>query len=838
MKSIKSNFSISMVPAIFLFSIFIFSFASGEEEKPVESEMQIIQNAQKLLQQGNEDASIQQLEASLSRLDESKQIKVFFADLLASQAMNLSKGQSYASLSTELSESVESCLRRARDLVPESVDRWRPYLQFLSDRCDQESTFVFESQDFLLKHYSRASQMSFSLWLPILHKMNVAFDTFDFPVYRLEVLEMLMLDKLTGSEAAKLIPLVQKSIRNRLKEIIDKIEADIAFGEVLEAEAFLRGLKKVEPNLPKIEALSVKLELAKKLQNLLVQIHQAMGKSEFQKAEDLCQEVFKIDSNNPHAKLYLLEIKAQRKDSHSPAIGEKKRLEMQKEKLQKKLLIAESEEDLLLIRNLLRELSLLGFASKEHFKRLREVERELFESRLHSRERFENAKTFLNLGKWLELRRLLNRNPAFAESLDQFILVWEMRLVSDYNLSLKTDEELLVEADRIFSKSPKSFWAAFVNLGISLSAKNYLQAEKFLEQAQAASPKHPALRWPSRILWVWRNGWKIVPFILLIFFYILSKFMSVFFNWWEEFYWKRISFTARLFPRWAMASLEKKFGVTKDPETRARMFELLSSCAFAAGDSVKGIRYTELFLEINPGSLSARDVIAKHYLQQAKLKPEQLDCVVDYLKRNSKDAPSLKKVVNFIIGSKLVGPKYMGLIYQYLSAFPDNSDAVIALGDFYSSSDLSDAPIEALNIIERAWGVSKDSKYLTALFKALILKGLFDRLKTVFSDAQKKGQKTDHMSFFETIDKEMELTLNNLLKDLGGIDKKLTLKTLQKITKVQYLNGSHLAQILPQLESLSDEKEQNIGNLTRKAIEQFKATVEKGNKLKESLGKT
>jgi tetratricopeptide (TPR) repeat protein len=231
----------------------------------------------------------------------------------------------------------------------------------------------------------------------------------------------------------------------------------------------------------------------------------------------------------------------------------------------KRLAEASADDNLLGEREILTELVMLNPVSNKWQGRLRQVETELQEARLYRFDRFEQAKKHLAAREWVPLRRLLNRNPGLGDTVERLVQVWEMALAADYHLRKKDPDLLQNDARRILEKSPGSFWASFVMMGVHLDRSEYEQAREWYEKAGQVNPDHPDLKRLGWLFWVRGSGQKYVLVLLIILLIVLIKLIQPLFAWWEAFYWRRAEWMVSWFPTLGLFSLERRFGTVFDP---------------------------------------------------------------------------------------------------------------------------------------------------------------------------------------------------------------------------------------------------------------------------------
>ncbi|HQG30146.1 MAG TPA: hypothetical protein PLY73_16450, partial [Candidatus Ozemobacteraceae bacterium] len=505
------------------------------------------------------DALVADLEKKLAVASDAADIRAELAGAIARRASN--RAAATENPDKERRMQLLSEFRRAVQLAPELPDAWLAYLDFLLARPDQASVAAAEAQGALDALIPRVSGALSPDWKNVLEQLEKLYATYDMPLFRAQCLELLARGgDADAASASKRLLIARETAVRRIPDVLSRLDASLSIGDLAQAQILLNGLERLDPALSALPAFRQRLQTARRVDDLLASALRAMRDGRPSLARDLCTQILRLDPNNPQARSMLAKLSDTVVATAAVAAGEKApRRNVLAEEFLEKLAAADRRDDILAARQALRELGALGAATPEHTARLQALEQELLESRFLVSQRFDEAKSLFDARQWEKLRRLLNRNPALGNSTERVIRVWEMGLIADCELGWKDSDTLVAEVDRLAEKAPQSFWPPYVKMRVAMSQTRYADAEKELAAAQAIDPNSPFLRWPARILWLWRHGWKFVPLLMLAAIFLLGRSMHVFFAWWERFYWTWIAVLARVFPGLALRSLEKRF---------------------------------------------------------------------------------------------------------------------------------------------------------------------------------------------------------------------------------------------------------------------------------------
>ncbi|NLI77549.1 MAG: hypothetical protein GX442_14040, partial [Candidatus Riflebacteria bacterium] len=767
-----------------------------------------------------------EIDRGLAGLPDPGPLRARLAALLAATAQPLLAAAPAADWPASAAAPLEGAWRKARDLDPDQVSYWLSYLDCLARQPGTEAALTFEGQDLLDRHGAALRRQPPAGQIPLLQRLGEIFDQRGFPLHRLEILQILARHPATASEANRLLPMARETVKLRSAELLERIEAAMVMNELDQAKNLLERLRAAQPDLPQLARLATRLDTVRKVQSLLTEASIALQRRDTAQVKRLCDQTLELDPNNPNARAYLAQIAAPAASATAPTTRVADPRAARQADLLARLARAGQDEDLAESRRLLKELIAQGFAREEHFRQLSAIDKELAQGRLFAPERFEDARRLMAAGKWAELHRFLNRNPALGDSLERIMAVWDMRLAAAFFTAAKDDEALLADADRIATKNPKSFWSPFVRMRIALRRNEMAEAEKQLGLARAISPDHKLLTWWGRLLWVWRHGWKIVPLVLLAFFYVAAKGMFWFLHLWENGYWTRTAWIGRVLPRLALASLERRFGTVKEDWARQRMFELLTQYAFACGEKEKGIRYAELLLEMKAQHPLAMQLLGRHYLS-APLKPPQTGFLLTYLKLFPDDKDALAKVGRFLLASNQLTGDHLDLARRYMNAFPQDQDMVVAVGQMLDGTDVLSVTGETLEIMEKAWRVSNRDALWWSLWRALVVKGSHDRALTLLAEALQAGRPIDPVQLPDVLESQLDPVVMTLQRDITGLDKAAAAAALARLANLKFLTARQADLLLPYLDGSVNDDDPGVRYAAQKARDHVQKAAEK-----------
>lgn len=774
------------------------------------------------------DAAVTDLELQLSVASDPATVRSALGVALARRASGLAA--SGASPDKARMLDLLTDFRRARDLAPSHPDVWLAYLTFLLSRPDQAAVAAMEAQDALDKVIPGLARPIPPDWKAIIEKLECLYATHDMPLFRVQCLELLARGGDTGAaSASKLLVVARDTAIRRIPEVLSRLDASLSLGDLPQADILLNGLRRLEPSLPALAVFQQRLRTARQVEDLLAAMYRAMRDSRPTLARDLCEQVLRLDANNPQARTVLSRFSMNTVATAAVVVasGEAARKNALIKEFREKLEAALGHDEILAARQILREIDALGAATPAQTSQLQHIEQELLESRFLVSQRFDEAQSLFETRQWEKLRRLLNRNPALGNSTERVIRVWEMGLMADCELGWKDPETLIAEADRLAEKAPKSFWPQYVKLRVALNQGRYADAEPLLTAAQAVEPNSRFLTWPARILWLWRHGWKFAPILILAFIFLLAKSMHAFFAWWERFYWTWISVVARVFPGLALASLEKRFTAAREAEDKLLLYRLLARCAFATGQAAKGIRYAELILEVRGGDPDAVEMLGRQYLKLPSPTPAQFDFVIGYAARRPDDRELTERLGKAVLAGRAVTPEMLPILGRYIGLFPQDDGMTRILGEYYRSADPMALTAEAIDFIEKAWRKSGAEEIWYVLLRALILRGLFDRFEQLVGEAAAAGKAGEWWRLFDLADRQTESELFPIQTALGGMDRQRSTEAMQKALTLRFLTKKRFQPLAAALDGHVMSEEAGVRYLAQKARDYIRSQVMK-----------
>ncbi|MBP7635197.1 hypothetical protein KBA41_13610, partial [Candidatus Ozemobacteraceae bacterium] len=737
------------------------------------------------------DTLVAELEMKLAAASDTAVIRAELAGAVAQRASSRAAASDTSGKEGRMQLLAE--FRRAIQLAPELPEVWLAYLSFLLARPDQASVAVAEAQEALDALIPRFSGGLSPDWKSVVERLEKLYATYDMPLFRMQCLELLARGSDAGAASAtKLLLIARETAVRRVPELLSRLDAALSIGDLSQAQILLNGLQRLDPSLTALPAFRQRLQAARQAEELFAGAFRAMREGRPALARDLCAKVLRLDPNNPQARSLQARLTATGSATATAVPGAQAagRNALAKELL-KKLEAADRRDDILVARQVLRELGALGVATPEHATRLQTIEQELLESRFLVSQRFDEAKSLFDARQWEKLRRLLNRNPALGNSTDRVIRVWEMGLIADSELGWKDPDTLIAEADRLAAKAPKSFWPPYVKMRVAMSQTRYVDAEKELVAAQTIDPNSPFLAWPGRILWVWRHGWKFVPLLMLAAIFLLARSMHVFFAWWERFYWTWIALVARIMPGLALKSLEKRFSAARDTDDKLQLYRLLARCAFATGHAVKGIRYAELVLEIRPDDPDAVGMLGRQYLKLPAQTPEQFAFVVKYAAGRLDDRELVEKTGKAILAGRPVTPEVLPVLSRYLVHVPQDEAMGRLLGEYYRTADPLDLTAEAIDFLEKTWHKNGSEEVWYVLLRALMMRGLFDRFEQLVAAAVAEGKAGEWWRLFDLGERQTEDELHPIVTSLGGMERQRAGDAMQRVLALRFVSKEH-----------------------------------------------
>lgn len=741
------------------------------------------------------DALVADLEKKLAAATDAAEIRAELSGAIARRTSNRAALAEKPDKEHQMQLLAE--FRRAIQLAPEQPDAWLAYLNFLLARPDQASVAAVEAQGALDALIPRLSGGLSTDWKNVVEQLEKLYMTYDMPLFRTQCLELLARGGDAGAaSASKRLFIARETAVRRIPEVLSRLDASLSIGDLTQAQILLNGLQRLDPSLASLSAFRQRLQAAREAEDLLASAFRAMRDGRPALARDLCTQILRFDANNPQARSMLARLSTAGTATAAASAGEKvPRQNALTIELLEKLEAANQRDDILAARQTLRDLGALGVATPEHTARLQMIEQELLESRFLVSQRFDEAKSLFDARHWEKLRRLLNRNPALGNSTERVIRVWEMGLIADGELGWKDSDTLIAEADRLAEKAPKSFWPPYVKMRVAMSQGRYPDAEREFAAAQAIEPNSPFLTWPGRILWLWRHGWKFVPFLMLAVIFLLGRSMHVFFSWWERFYWTWIAFVARVFPGLALRSLEKRFSAARDTDDKLQLYRLLARCAFATGHAAKGVRYAELVLEIRPADQDAVGMLGRHYLKLSAQTPEQFAFVVRYAAGRLDDRELVEKIGKAVLAGRAVTPDVLPVLGRYMAHFPQDEAMGRVLAEYHRTADPLSLTAEAIDFLEKTWRKNGSEDVWYVLLRALMLRGLFDRFEQLVAGAAADGNAGEWWRLFDLADRQTESELHPIVTSLGGMDRQRAGDAMQRALALRFVSKRHFQQL-------------------------------------------
>ncbi|MBF0544742.1 MAG: HEAT repeat domain-containing protein [Candidatus Riflebacteria bacterium] len=787
---------------------------------------------QKLLEANSESEAFNKTQQLLAS-DTSFQTRLIVADLFTSQALKL-KEEGAVSSSPEINQKVMKLFLQAREIDPESIDRWRYILDQLISTQASESTILSEADNFLLKNGEKFRNSPPENWKGIFEKLESLSSKYQMDLQDLQILEILASYSSTNELIRSKAQLFRQKFLTKEQEYVNQIKFRIDHGELDEAEKLLLRLKQLDPNAP-TQKYEERLKQSRQIQKLLFNAFNSFNSGNFEQSISISREVLKIDPENSSAKEYIKRAEEKKGLTSGAVKSEVDQLTKFKRELNTQLLHAEKTEDLSEIRKILKELETEGLATVEQQQQLKEVENEIFKSRIKTEERWAEAQKEFKENDWKTLLSILNHNPQFGESPDRIAIQWEMKLMCNSFLHLKEEQELLESANKLQELCPKSFWVHFLRLKIAMDKGDYKEAAKLYPLAAEIDSSNPALVNYRRIIWLQENGWKFIPFLALLFFYLLGKYIPFLFDWYENLIWALLAWMSPRFPRVSLQLLEKKFGSVKEGENRIKLFELLVVSAFRSGQTVKAQRYSEVLQELSPANPIGIKENGYYLLSTPNPDLSKLPALIEFLLLEPTNKKALEKIGKLIIQNKFFSPEALKLLKLYIASFPEDKECLLYFGEMYRSTNPAKVGREGLELMEKAFRINKDESLGTAIFSVQLGCGLIDRATDFVIENIKDGKLFPAIPLLDTLESEIDSEVSQIKISLEEMDHAKILESLSNVADFRYLNRTQFNDLLESIEPLIREDDSTIRYKAQKIRDHIREVINKSDGFREKI---
>ena len=688
----------------------------------------------------------------------------------------------------------------------------------------QDERLVVLGEKFLDRYRNGLSVKFDATWAQPLKRLSGLFKNDWQIIYRWQVNKILVGIPETSKEFAQELENSGILAQTRSKAVLGLAEVAISMGDLDAARQHLDQVKFINPEFPGLDKTYLRLRKVGEIHKLLQRAEQSLQKRDFRIANALCERIFKLDPNNLHAKNLLLKIEENKEHKPGMALSGKDQAELKLRRLESELKKAEKTEDLLKMRNLIREMLLLR-SDSAMISRLEQIENEIMVSRVDAEVRFAEAQKLFEARDYQKLGLFLNRNPGLMSSVERMVEIWEMKLMVNYHSGETEPVELKNSADNILQKAGKSFFASFVLMKLAISQNQMEKAREHYGNAYAINPDFEGLRAPGWLLWVHGDGRYFVVIVLVIVLIFLIKLIGPVFAWYESTYWTRVGLLSSIFPSLALRSLEGCFGVVKENYERRQLFRLLVKCCEKTGNSKKGLKYAENLLEISADDEVAVAMIGRHLLNQPELTEEKLSLLLKYSLKNKDDAIFVEKAGRFIKKLNQVKPEYLDFLKIYIQKFPDDNDMFSLIGRSLLEIPASEMPDSAISMLEMAWKATDSDELWWNLWRILMFNGKFEMALHLAEEALSAGKPIETSKLLEVYDREQMAEASVLVDQLNSFDQKNVVATAKKILLLKYISPE-MGQLLTQtLERLLYEDDKELAAAARQAVDSVVARI-------------
>ena len=651
----------------------------------------------------------------------------FLAETLTSPGVALFAVKKPGELSPASISMLLDRFQRAADVEPANPRWWLALLTTLGAKAEGKTRQIQIGQQLLMSASDHPERYATSSWKDVWILLEPLFPEKNFPLERWRILQMKPKD-LVSPEQRQALKEMNTQLKKRRMEFQKLFQEALSRNDLQSAEFVITQLRLLDPDWIPLADMERRWNTVRTIQTLLVQVFAGLKEKQLDKARKCCQDILALDPNNLQAREAMKQIEELTRGPVTTAGGKPiaKVSEAQKKIFQETLEKAEKEEDLAIVVRTLKDLVFLGVATALQQQRLKEIETELLDSGKEVDQRWDEAQRLFKFFSWNELKRLLSRNPALANA-ERFQTLAEMRMMCNYYLGSKKTIELSEDAEALLRQFPQSFFARLVVMDIAVWNTEVEKAQKLFDELKKAQPKHPLLKTPGQILWLHNPGKKFLPFVILLLIYLFAKAMPFLLGWMEGLYWPWATILSSRAPTFALRSLENRVGRVRDQDLKVRLFELLTVAAFNTRNIEKGIRYGNLLLEMAPGNQVGIERLGGHYLNRPETFSQHHDMVVEFVKSHVQEKGILELFAKQVLTTRDIKPSMVPVLKRYLNQNPQDEKMIVLLGDVYRTWRVTEIGAEGLELLEKAWNLSKDDQLWQTLWKTLVVCGLRDR---------------------------------------------------------------------------------------------------------------
>ncbi len=518
---------------------------------------------------------------------------------LASEAAQVRREKSLSDLPPEEMSELLRLQTEICSFKSSTADEWLQLLEIATSAGEER--FIIAGEALLDRIEIGMPVKVNATWINHLKKLEKALSRPAQILYRLQLHEILAQIEATAPEFRPGLENMRILARAGAGKILDQADVAMALGDLEAARKNIQQVRDFEPQYPGLGESEKRFARAAKIRDLIGQAGEAMRERLFLKARALCREIYQLDAGNAFARATLQQIEdISSRGATAKIESEEARIELAVRRFEADLRRAEQDQDVLRIRNILKELLLLRNDNPDWVERLAAVENQIAVSSLRSEENLKKAVELLENEKYNQLRLFLNQNPGLMNSVETMVQVWEMRLMANFYTGQRTVEELKEAAAAIIARSGQSFYASFVMMKLALAENRIEEAQKHYLKAAEIQPKNPKLKWPGLLLWAHGSGRPVVVVVLVILFFVMIKLLRPLMAFYESTYWFRIAILARIFPSLALRSLEGCFGIYTERSDRIKLFRLLVACSAASKNSAKATLYANNLYDLAP----------------------------------------------------------------------------------------------------------------------------------------------------------------------------------------------------------------------------------------------
>ncbi|GEM_PF-3158905 len=813
-------------PAFFCISLLLvlnfiaFSLAFAQTE---DAKLTTWEEAQIALKEGNRDESLKLLRICSFSGDKVREAEIELKRLLASESAQLVQKLGQNSLTPADADALMVFYDEITSLTISNADEWK-ILLLAAKRSDNPEKLVLYGEKFLDRLRSGLKVNFDGSWAEPLKKLSPLLKNEWQIIYRWQVNKILATlpetqqDFKTEAENAGILA------QTRARAVLSLAEVAMAMGDIEVARKHLDQIRFFNPEFPDLDMMYARLKKVADLQKLQAQADQALQKRDFARAQKYCEDIIKLDEHNFFAKEMQMRIEEAKGHKPSGVLSAADQTQLKIRRLESELKKAEKSEDILQMRNLIKELLVL-ISDVKLIKKLEDLEREIQASRVHAEERFNEANQLFVSGEYEKLRLFLNRNPGVMSSMDRMVQVWEMKLMVNYYSGVLGPIELANSAQNILLKGGKSFYAYFILMKLALAENRMEQAREHYKNAYALKPDFPGLRWPGWLLWIHGEGRYLVVGILIVALFFLIKLIRPAFEWFEATYWTRARILSSIFPSLALRSLEGCFGTVNSNYERREMFRLLVKCCEKTGNTVKGLKYAENLLEISADDDAAIGLIGSCLLKQPEVSQEKLPLLIKHALNHKENKDIIEKTGKVIKKTNRVKTDQIDFLRLYAQKFNEDKEMFALIGRCFLEIPASELPDSAISMLEIAWKATDSDELWWNLWRTRMFNGKFELALHLTEEAIDRKKPIVPEKLLEVYDREQMAEAAVLVDQLNSFDQKTVIKVAKEILLVKYVSAEMGGFLEQTLERLLHEENPDLANTARQALDHVKARV-------------